>query len=303
MKRKIMVSLATLLVLSTTLAATAMAMDFDGLQRSLALKNIKQMEAEIGIETKADSEVFQVKEQAGELLFKYTEESGDIYFSRSVSPNTTALKKIDTGFVVETSIMSDVSQNASELNVALPNNWSIDYAREENGEIANGSLAIFNEYGEPVASTGLATAIDAEGNSVDAALVLENGSIGVDLIGDTTAYPVNVSYGVYAANASKSVTDYFHYAGFNLVRDGSLTLGPRYFDEGSVIECTNAWNAVYALYFPNSSYWTTSTETESMENQYWCHADFAKTKNQWNLEPWRPVVSWSEMIKDRCNPE
>lgn len=261
------------------------------------------MESEVGILTKVDSEVFQVRAQTGAVLFKYAEESGDIYFSNGASPNTMALRKIDNGFVVETSIVSDVSQNTSELNVTLPSNWSIDYAREENGEIANGSLAIFNEGGEPVASTGLATAIDAEGNSVDAELVLENGSISVNLIGDTTAYPVNVSYGVYAANSSRSVTDYFHYAGFNLVRDGSLTLGPRYFDEGSVIECTNAWDAVYDLFFPYSPYWTTSTETESMEDQYWCHADFAKKKDQWNLEPWRPIVPWAQMIKDHCNPE
>lgn len=34
----------------------------------------------------------------------------------------------------------------------------------------------------------------------------------------------------------------------------------------------------------------------------WCHADFARNKPQWNLEPWRPVVSWSKMISKRCNP-
>lgn len=69
MKRKIMVAFATLLVLSTTFVATVMAMDFDGLQRSLALKNIKEMESEVGILTKVDSEVFQVRAQTGAVLY------------------------------------------------------------------------------------------------------------------------------------------------------------------------------------------------------------------------------------------
>lgn len=59
-------------------------------------------------------------------------------------------------------------------------------------------------------------------------------------ISNGNAYPIETSYGIYAANPARSVTDYFHYVGFNIVREGSLTLGSRYFDEGSVIEVQNA---------------------------------------------------------------
>jgi hypothetical protein len=43
-----------------------------------------------------------------------------------------------------------------------------------------------------------------------------------------------------------------------------------------------------------------------MRDQYACHWRFARIvdpdKTSWNLEPWRPVVSESEMIGSRCNP-
>lgn len=53
--------------------------------------------------------------------------------------------------------------------------------------------------------------------------------------------------------------------------------------------------------FSNDSNWTNTT---SMENQFYCHINYAgRNKNPYNLEPWRPVVSNAEMILCKCNPE
>jgi hypothetical protein len=49
-----------------------------------------------------------------------------------------------------------------------------------------------------------------------------------------------------------------------------------------------------------------TADTPGMREQYVCHWRFARIvdpdKTSWNLEPWRPVVSDSEMIATRCNP-
>ncbi|WP_232232934.1 MULTISPECIES: DUF2599 domain-containing protein [Actinomycetes] len=49
-----------------------------------------------------------------------------------------------------------------------------------------------------------------------------------------------------------------------------------------------------------------TADTPGMREQYACHWRFARMvdpdKTSWNLEPWRPVVTESEMIATRCNP-
>lgn len=53
---------------------------------------------------------------------------------------------------------------------------------------------------------------------------------------------------------------------------------------------------------------TVSPDAESpgMREQFLCHWNFAEFvepgKVSWNLEPWRPEVTYEEMIATRCNP-
>jgi len=41
---------------------------------------------------------------------------------------------------------------------------------------------------------------------------------------------------------------------------------------------------------------------DSMRKQFRCHALGAPHKATWNLEPWRPNVSFAEFVAARCNP-
>lgn len=46
--------------------------------------------------------------------------------------------------------------------------------------------------------------------------------------------------------------------------------------------------------------------TSSMRDQLYCHIDFVRLryprKKSWNLDTWRPNVSYKTMIAKRCNP-
>ncbi|ORB31346.1 DUF2599 domain-containing protein [Mycolicibacterium parafortuitum] len=59
-----------------------------------------------------------------------------------------------------------------------------------------------------------------------------------------------------------------------------------------------AWNEVLTL--------SPDAAIPGMWEQFLCHwnlAEFAQPgKTSWNLEPWRPEVSYEEMVAKRCNP-
>lgn len=43
-------------------------------------------------------------------------------------------------------------------------------------------------------------------------------------------------------------------------------------------------------------------DSPAMRQQYACHLRFARAKDAWNLEPWRPEVSEEDLLLARCNP-
>lgn len=59
-----------------------------------------------------------------------------------------------------------------------------------------------------------------------------------------------------------------------------------------------AWNEVIAL--------VPSVNRNNMKNQFLCHFDFARVsdpdKASWNLEQWRPDVSYTATVLAGCNP-
>ncbi|WP_245862798.1 DUF2599 domain-containing protein [Sanguibacter antarcticus] len=45
-----------------------------------------------------------------------------------------------------------------------------------------------------------------------------------------------------------------------------------------------------------------SADTSVMRKQFLCHVDGAREKDTWNLEPWRPDISFIGYLIARCNP-
>lgn len=301
----------SILLLITMMTSTAVLAETRFSKNSVT-ESVYGIESSIATKgTKSDAEVFSLSEIENGFNMFFLEQGKNLSFSldnifdykkRTLVDSSLDLEieRLNDGFKVNTTILSKLSNILPTLEVEMPDNWNLDYARSKTGEIINGSLAFYDDNGNPVASTGLPRAIDANGNEVEAKFTINNNDIILDIDTSNVTYPIETSYGVYAANSSRDVTDYFKYCGFNIVREGSLTLGPRYFDEGSVISTTNAWNAVVNLFYKVSMYWTDNLD--GMHDQYWCHANFAKTKNEWNLEPYRPNVGYNATVAAHCNP-
>lgn len=63
---------------------------------------------------------------------------------------------------------------------------------------------------------------------------------------------------------------------------------------GGMIVVEFGWQSVLAL--------EPEADSDSMRNQFQCHAIGAPTKTYWNLEPWRPDVGLLRFMAERCNP-
>ena len=53
---------------------------------------------------------------------------------------------------------------------------------------------------------------------------------------------------------------------------------------------------------PRAAFRELPAEGRSLYLQFRCHALFAAAKSDWDLEAYRPAVSWRELITTACNP-
>ncbi|MFS1000861.1 DUF2599 domain-containing protein [Enterococcus casseliflavus] len=93
-----------------------------------------------------------------------------------------------------------------------------------------------------------------------------------------------------------------------MTRDGkvSLSITPKAIltknlpsGNGGAAHIGNAWNKLLPKY-KNDKNWK---NTNGMLDQYLCHAQWASgMKTPWNIEPWRPDVSYAATVAKACNP-
>lgn len=111
---------------------------------------------------------------------------------------------------------------------------------------------------------------------------------------------------------AKGINDYTYNDYFSSVswitRDGkdSLSISPKAIlttnlPSGNVgyAHIGNAWNKLLSRHKNDSKF----KNQTGMMNQYLCHAQFAGGyKTPWNIEPWRPSVSYAATVIAACNP-
>lgn len=111
---------------------------------------------------------------------------------------------------------------------------------------------------------------------------------------------------------AKAISDYSHSDYFSSVkwitRDGkvSLSITPKAIltknlpsGNGGAAHIGNAWNKLLPKH-KNDKNWK---NTNGMLDQYLCHAQWASgMKTPWNIEPWRPDVSYAATVAKACNP-
>ena len=116
-------------------------------------------------------------------------------------------------------------------------------------------------------------------------------------------YDYQIVYVQPLTRSSNMLEDYFNYVAWLVRDDGpTLALEPNESLLNSAQVKDEGWDVLVDSWYGTggSPYWYNE---QGMLDQYNCHFDFAKHREDiWNLEPWRPVVSWETMFDTRCNP-
>ena len=173
---------------------------------------------------------------------------------------------------------------------AAPTRYTYPITLPEGGELVDagdGYFAILDSDGSPAAMIEPAWALDANREAVDTHYEIAGTEL-VQIIdhGDGDAYPIVADPAVKGSYISK--------VKINTVKQGKVVaVYPK--NSWSLTGFGNYW-AEYKLYV-SSTY-----EGKKYYNQLLCHRDFAPFKTTWNLDSWRPNVSYAATVAALCNP-
>lgn len=219
--------------------------------------------------------------------------SNNFYFFSNKEDLVPNFKKFKNG--IEQSIKIDPTSNNETYKIPFyfQNGESIKVEED-------GSAVIYNKNKESIAIVMPTEAKSQSGEILEVNTTLKNGN--------TLEYYVNFKEEVSPVTIKNTTTSYtfsqYFSSGNWIVRDGivSLSLEPTNTLTKLIVNHairTDSWNKVKDT-FSGDSQWG---NTGSMQNQYLCHLDFAKSfKTPWNLEPHRPDVGYLKTVAASCNP-
>lgn len=70
------------------------------------------------------------------------------------------------------------------------------------------------------------------------------------------------------------------------------------FNGGDYLVGNAGWNELYSKYKTKGL----TKNLGGMKDQFICHQEFAFLKSTWNLDEWRPDVSYAQTVNSKCNP-
>ncbi|MFT4157461.1 MAG: DUF2599 domain-containing protein [Microbacterium sp.] len=154
-------------------------------------------------------------------------------------------------------------------------------------DAGDGYFAILDSEGLPAAMIEPAWALDANGEVVDTHYEIAGNEL-VQIVnhGDGDSYPIVADPAVKGKYISK--------VKINTVSQGK-TVAVYPVNSWTITAFDNYWQE-YKLYV-SSTY-----EGTKYKNQLQCHWDFAPFKTPWNLDSWRPNVSYWDTVLAGCNP-
>lgn len=167
------------------------------------------------------------------------------------------------------------------------------------------------------ATTLLSTPLNASG--IDSGKVLTKGKVEIQVIygniTDDEISEIELEDGTFINSETVAITrdyntraystlgDFFHSVVWVNNKDGkTLSLNPKSNVRTNKTAANNGWaalsNTSYGVGFNSYFY----KNKGALNDQYYCHYNYAKTKDRWNLDTWRPDVSYAATVATGCNP-
>lgn len=266
---------------------------------NIILPNNSNYGTVLGFENREDSIKFMPNHNVSNIFcvseteYKYVDERG-LYES--------SVKVVEDGMTNSVRLMNEQAMSDIQIQMELPDNWTIDLYRDENNEVIDGSLVVYDDEGIVVAATTCPVAFDATGEEIDTYFYFNKNNLYQTVDDENAQYPLELGYKIVPVSSTDRFSDFFKSGEF-ITRDKkiSLSLGERKFDTNVSYLVDRAWDTVVRDFYAVNEKWTSNLS--GMEDQYKCHVNFAKNKVPWNLEPWRPDVGYVATVAARCNPE
>lgn len=198
--------------------------------------------------------------------------------------------------------LDDEEKNVIEYKFDISGGGLVSFALDGYGE-KDDSFVIFDGGGRLIGYTNILKAVDNLGKEVKSEISVERNIIKQKFPKETNMDNVTVDFQVNSlqntASRAGSFSQYFTKSEWITRADGiSLSLYPIYaFPTNSALYA--AWDTVVSKH-KNDKNWSNEA---GMKNQFHCHNDFASSKRPWNLEPWRPNVSYAATVAAGCNPQ
>lgn len=226
-------------------------------------------------------------------------ESGAVVYPDDGAGVDVVVQPVEDGSVrINTVVHEADSPHQFTYQLSLPDSATLQQQQD-------GSIAILNG---PTFIGGVAApwATDAAGNDVPTTYQI-NGHALTQHVQPTpeTQYPIVADPWIGIALVSKTVWQWqASYGGY------TLSVYPTWWGRAGVYPTLG----VGTYFWLRSAFWDevkaktpgTRENTNSMRDQFYCHVDVvrlrAPNKESWNLDTWRPSVSYATMLARQCNP-
>ena len=236
----------------------------------------------------------QVESSSGEVT-----DSGAVVYAGGGSDVDVVVQPVEDGSVrINTVLHEQSAPHDFTYQLSLPNTAVLS-AQED------GSIAILDG-SDFLGGIAAPWAIDAVGEPVATHYEIDGHSF-TQIINPTpeTQYPVVADPWLGVALVSKTVWQWqASYGGY------TLKVYPTWWGRYGVYPTLGVGTYVWL----RSAFWNevkaktagTREETSSMRDQFYCHVDVVRirypNKESWNLDTWRPKVSYAKMVARQCNP-
>jgi hypothetical protein len=216
---------------------------------------------------------------ATEALPGAVDEDGLVRFDNQDGSTTVPLIREDGELQITTLIEESSAPQRYEYPIAASGGQLVD--------AGEGFFAVLDTVGQPAALIAPAWAKDADGRDVPTRYErVGNTLVQVVEHSDDYAYPI-VADPAIRGNLITSV--FLKWSSYGT----TVSVTPR---SGWAITPFSNWWAEYKL-------WVSGIyEGNKFYNQLRCHVDIAPFKSPWNLDAWRPDVSYSNVLARSCNP-
>ncbi len=217
-------------------------------------------------------------------------ESGTITYGDSGNDVATGVRVFDSGVQVSTVLESPQADHSFTYPLTLPAGAHIESTPDGGVVFLGGDGTLVGGFAPPWAK-------DSEGKDVGTRYEIRGDSV-VQHVDAATSYPVVADPYLWVDLISSA--SWVHYS-----EGWTLQVKPTTWaraNAGSYLVGTYDWNELYSKYKNKGL----NTNLDGMRDQLICHqqvvAVVSPRKATWNLDEWRPNVSYAQTVNASCNP-